>query len=214
MDEPFSAVDPVTREGLQDELLRLQSQLGKTIVFVTHDIDEAVRLGDMVAVMRVGGRLAQYGTPSEVLRHPVDDFVASFVGKDRGYRGLSFRSAEGVEIKEIAKTQVGATAPAPHSEWLLAVNDIGEPRGWLPPNSTVDGELTERDLIAGGSLYLQGAPIRGALDAALSSPASIGVVVDQEGKALGAVTARPILDVIEGQVQEQQAQEAEPQGYL
>jgi osmoprotectant transport system ATP-binding protein len=199
MDEPFSAVDPVTRDGLQDELLRLQSQLGKTIVFVTHDIDEAVRLGDMVAVMRVGGRLAQYGPPAEVLRHPVDDFVASFVGKDRGYRGLSFQSAQGVRVDEVSKVQVGGTAPAPHSEWLLAVNDLGEPRGWLPPNSTVDGELAERDLVAGGSLYLEGSPIRGALDAALSSPASMGVVVDAGNKVKGVVTARQILDVIEGQ---------------
>src|SRR4051794_40592049 len=111
MDEPFSAVDPIVREDLQNELLRLQSQLGKTIVFVTHDIDEAVRLGDKVAVMRVGGKLAQYGTPADVLRHPVDDFVASFVGRDRGYRGLSFLSAEGVEVKEIELVEIGSAVP-------------------------------------------------------------------------------------------------------
>ena len=197
MDEPFSAVDPIVREGLQDELLRLQSQLGKTIVFVTHDIDEAVRLGDKVAVMRVGGKLAQYGTPADVLRHPVDDFVASFVGRDRGYRGLSFLSADGVEVKELELVEVGA-AVTTSDGWRLAVNADKQPRGWLPPNSTVDGPLAEDDLVAGGSLWVHGTPIRGALDAALSSPASLGVVVDEEHRVLGAVVARQVLDVIEG----------------
>ncbi|HVV10871.1 ABC transporter ATP-binding protein [Amycolatopsis sp.] len=197
MDEPFSAVDPIVREGLQDELLRVQSQLGKTIVFVTHDIDEAVRLGDKVAVMRVGGKLAQYGTPADVLRHPVDDFVASFVGRDRGYRGLSFVDAVGVEVKDIATVELGETVSGPVQDWLLAVNAERKPRGWLAPESTVDGALTEVDLVAGGSLYQQGTAIRGALDAALSSPAGLGVVVDDDGRAVGAVTARQILDVLE-----------------
>ncbi|GAB3369666.1 ABC transporter ATP-binding protein [Amycolatopsis echigonensis] len=201
MDEPFSAVDPVVREGLQDELLRLQSQLGKTIVFVTHDIDEAVRLGDKVAVMRVGGKLAQYGTPAEVLRHPVDDFVASFVGRDRGYRGLSFLPASGVEVSPANTIELGSTVSGPSEGWLLAVNDEKQPRGWLPPGSTVDGPLAETDLVAGGSLYVQGTPIRGALDAALSSPASLGVVVDDENRVLGTVVAHQVLDVIEASPQ-------------
>ncbi|MBN9747465.1 MULTISPECIES: ABC transporter ATP-binding protein [Amycolatopsis] len=201
MDEPFSAVDPVVREGLQDELLRLQSQLGKTIVFVTHDIDEAVRLGDKVAVMRVGGKLAQYGTPAEVLRHPVDDFVASFVGRDRGYRGLSFLPASGVEVSPARTIELGSKIDGPSEGWLLAVNDEKQPRGWLPPGSTVDGPLAETDLVAGGSLYVQGTPIRGALDAALSSPASLGVVVDDENRVLGTVVAHQVLDVIEASPQ-------------
>lgn len=198
MDEPFSAVDPVVREGLQDELMRLQAQLGKTIVFVTHDIDEAVRLGDRVAVLRVGGQLAQYGTPDQVLRHPVDDFVSAFVGKDRGYRGLSFLSAQNLDIRPVETVAVGSFQSGPNADWLLAVNDAGEPRGWLRPGSTVDEELAESHLLAGGSLYQQGGALRGALDAALSSPASLGVVVDDKGKAIGVVTAREVLDVIEG----------------
>ena len=196
MDEPFSAVDPIVREELQDELLRLQSQLGKTIVFVTHDIDEAVRLGDKIAVLRVGGVLAQYGTPSDVLRHPVDDFVASFVGKDRGYRGLSFLAADGVEVKDVELIELGSSVSTSDS-WRLAVNSEKQPRGWLPPGSTVEGPLTSPQLVAGGSLWVQGTPIRGALDAALSSPASLGVVVDDEHRVVGVVVARQVLEVIE-----------------
>ena len=89
MDEPFGAVDPVVRTRLQDEFLRLQRELGKTVVLVTHDIDEAVRMGDRVAVFAVGGRLAQYATPTELLARPADDFVADFVGSTRGLRRLT-----------------------------------------------------------------------------------------------------------------------------
>jgi osmoprotectant transport system ATP-binding protein len=89
MDEPFGAVDPIVRERLQNELLRLQEQLAKTIVFVTHDIDEAIKMGDLVAVMDVGGVLAQFGPPAEILANPASDFVARFVGADRGLKRLS-----------------------------------------------------------------------------------------------------------------------------
>ena len=89
MDEPFGAVDPVVRTKLQDEFLRLQRDLGKTVVLVTHDIDEAVRMGDRVAVFETGGRLAQYATPMELLARPADDFVADFVGSTRGLRRLT-----------------------------------------------------------------------------------------------------------------------------
>ena len=89
MDEPFGAVDPVVRVRLQDEFLRLQRELGKSVVLVTHDIDEAVKMGDRVAIFEPGGRLAQYGTPVEVLAHPVDDFVSDFVGATAGLRRLT-----------------------------------------------------------------------------------------------------------------------------
>jgi len=103
MDEPFGAVDPIVRERLQNELLRLQEQLAKTIVFVTHDIDEAIKMGDLVAVMNVGGELAQFGPPSEILANPASDFVAQFVGADRG-------------LKRLSLTRVGDLALTPPSD--------------------------------------------------------------------------------------------------
>src|SRR3712207_2509953 len=89
MDEPFGAIDPITRERLQDEFLRLQEQIRKTIVFVTHDIDEAIKLGDRIAVMRQGGVLVQYATPQDLLMHPVDDYVDEFLGADRALKRLA-----------------------------------------------------------------------------------------------------------------------------
>ena len=107
MDEPFSAVDPVVRDELQQELLRLQRDLAKTIVFVTHDIDEATVLGDKVAVFAIGGKLAQYATPEEILRAPANDFVASFVGKDRGFRHLAFSPSDAVVLHAVPTVSHG-----------------------------------------------------------------------------------------------------------
>ena len=89
MDEPFGAIDPINRERLQDEFLRLQAAVRKTVVFVTHDIDEAIKMGDRIAILRAGGRLAQYAPPVELLSHPADEFVAQFVGADRGLKRLA-----------------------------------------------------------------------------------------------------------------------------
>ena len=103
MDEPFSAVDPVVRDELQAEMLRLQSELHKTVVFVTHDIDEAVKLGDKVAVFGPGGALQQYDEPARLLTNPANDFVSGFIGADRGYRGLQFFHASGLPLHEIRR---------------------------------------------------------------------------------------------------------------
>jgi osmoprotectant transport system ATP-binding protein len=95
MDEPFGAVDPLVRDELQKELLRIQRELSKTVVFVTHDIDEAFLLGDQVVILRTGGAIAQAGTPAEILANPADDFVASFIGSDRGKRSLHVDTEHG-----------------------------------------------------------------------------------------------------------------------
>jgi osmoprotectant transport system ATP-binding protein len=99
MDEPFGALDPITRTRLQNELLRIQEEVRKTIIFVTHDIDEAILIGDRVAILREGGVLAQYDTPEELLAHPADDFVARFVGADRGLKRLSLTRLDELELQ-------------------------------------------------------------------------------------------------------------------
>jgi osmoprotectant transport system ATP-binding protein len=210
MDEPFSAVDPVVREQLQDEFLRLQGELGKTIVMVTHDIDEAIKLGDCVAVMRVGGRLAQLASPADLLSRPADAFVAGFVGRDRGYRALGFASAGTFEAQPEPTVRVGERMPTGVDDWTIAVNDADEPQGWLPPagerrdaatsdgNGTGDGTVTDAMLHRGGTLVTQGGSLRAALDACLSSPAGRGVVVDERGRLVGSITAAEVLGLIEG----------------
>ncbi|WP_408033387.1 ABC transporter ATP-binding protein [Tersicoccus phoenicis] len=198
MDEPFSAVDPVVRDELQEELLRLQRELAKTIVFVTHDIDEATIIGDKVAVFAVGGRLAQFATPEEILRAPANDFVASFVGRDRGFRHLSFTEPSGLTIHPVDPTVLSAATEDVAPGWRLVVDDDGRPAGWLGPDQRPAGDrFTAADLIPGGSLYRQGHSLRAALDSALSSPAGIGVAVDEAGIVRGVLRPTEVVEVIE-----------------
>ena len=111
MDEPFGAVDPIVRDRLQNEFLRIQRDQGTTVLFVTHDIDEAIKLGDRVAVMRVG-KLVQYAPPGELLAHPVNEFVAQFVGSDRGLKRLALLTVGGVDLDTtIARASVSSNAP-------------------------------------------------------------------------------------------------------
>jgi osmoprotectant transport system ATP-binding protein len=208
MDEPFSAVDPVVRNQLQDEFLRLQAELGKTIVFVTHDIDEAVKLGDKVAVLRVGGHLAQLASPADLLTSPADDFVAGFVGRDRGYRALGFENAGELPLTKEQTIKLG-DAPADAARaavdgWVLVVDDADKPLGWYDARSAAAGgacgatEVRTTALNRAGTVATQGGSLRAALDAALSSPSGRGVVADEDHRLLGTVTAREVLDRIEG----------------
>jgi osmoprotectant transport system ATP-binding protein len=108
MDEPFGAIDPINRTRLQDEFLSLQAKVKKTVVFVTHDIDEAIKMGDRIAILRTGGELAQYDTPREILTHPADDFVAEFVGADRGIKRLSLTTLGELKLLEPNGLRPGA----------------------------------------------------------------------------------------------------------
>jgi osmoprotectant transport system ATP-binding protein len=138
MDEPFGAVDPINRERLQNEFLRLQAEIRKTILFVTHDIDEAIKMGDRVAVMKVGGHLAQYATPAELLMAPADGFVEDFVGADRALKRLSLLRVADIDLWEAPLAYVGqptaevrsklADAEVPHA---LLVDSDRRPLGWL-----------------------------------------------------------------------------------
>jgi osmoprotectant transport system ATP-binding protein len=141
MDEPFGAIDPIVRARLQDEFLRLQRELRKTVVFVTHDVDEAIKLGDRIAILREGGRLAQYDTPEEILEHPVDEFVADFVGRDRALKALALRTLGELELSPVSGDglpQLPADASlrdalsllvAQHRDALVVVGADGSPLG-------------------------------------------------------------------------------------
>ncbi|HEY2778496.1 MAG TPA: ABC transporter ATP-binding protein [Gaiellaceae bacterium] len=114
MDEPFGALDPITRHRLQTELRRLHRDVGKSIIFVTHDIDEAIQMGDRIAILREGGVLAQYDTPDAILAHPADDFVAQFIGGDRALRRLALRT-----VGEVPLQALGTTVAAP-DDWVAS----------------------------------------------------------------------------------------------
>jgi osmoprotectant transport system ATP-binding protein len=207
MDEPFSAVDPVVRAQLQDEFLRLQADFAKTIVFVTHDIDEAIKLGDHVAVLRVGGKLAQFAPPAELLSRPADPFVAGFVGRDRGYRALGFAAAGRLPITLEPTVAFGSdlarVRDVARDGWVLVVDENEAPQGWLAVTGVSDdalhGEVRQELLNLGGTLATEDGTLREALDAALSSPSGRGVVVNGDGRLRGTVSASQVLARIEEQ---------------
>jgi len=201
MDEPFSSVDPVVREQLQDEFLSLQGDLGKTIVFVTHDIDEAIKLGDQVAVLRAGGRLAQLADPAYLLAHPIDDFVADFAGRDRGYRALGFQQTPPLPLQPEPTVRLGATAAEVRAAgarggWLLVTDEDQRPLGWVEPDR-INGQVTSGSLHRGGTVASTTSSLRSTLDSALSSPSRRGVVVDARGVLAGTVRAQEVLAAIE-----------------
>lgn len=203
MDEPFSAVDPVVRKGLQDELLRIQDELGKTIVFVTHDIDEAIKLGTTVAVLRTGGRLAQFAPPAELLSAPADEFVEDFLGADRGIRRLSFFSSSRLELRSepVVAVDAGAeqiaartTADVPY---LLVTDLDGRPLGWSEPGLLTAGTIDPARLLPFGRPFEHGREsLRAALDGAVLSPTGWAVGVDGTGRVVGVVSERAIGEAI------------------
>jgi osmoprotectant transport system ATP-binding protein len=129
MDEPFGAIDPINRERLQDQFLSLQQTLRKTVVFVTHDIDEAIKLGDRIAIMRDGGHLAQYGTAAEVLARPEDEFVARFVGADRGLKRLSLTTVAELPLEDGSADRTVAPTLTARDALSLILTHGGAPLG-------------------------------------------------------------------------------------
>ncbi len=155
MDEPFGAVDPVVRGRLQDQFLEIQANLAKTVVFVTHDIEEAVRLGDRVAVFEPGGRLAQFDTPARVLGGPADDFVAEFVGADRGLRRLAVTPIDQADLELPPIVHDTDTLAEAHStmergeaRWAIVLDKDNNLRGWVGDDvaagSGIVGDRVER----------------------------------------------------------------------
>ena len=190
MDEPFSALDPADRQELHDLLLGLQAENSKTIILVTHDIDEALRLGDSVAVLRAGGHLAQVGTPQQLLEHPADAFVEGFVGRDRGYRSLAFLPASGLTLGAVPVVRdVSSASAAP----TLVVDQDARPLGWV--DTARPGQLTP----LGATFEVESGTLRSALDSALTSPYGLAVGVSAKGgRYAGVATSGTILAHVVG----------------
>jgi osmoprotectant transport system ATP-binding protein len=196
MDEPFGAVDPIVRERLQDELLAVQEQLAKTILFVTHDIDEAIKMADLVAVFEQGGRLAQLGAPAVILTQPASDYVARFVGADRGLKRLSLERVGGLALDPAPLGRPGddtADARRMATEgglgYLLLVDDDDRPIGWLSADDIpASGSLTAQMADPTSPLLSRRATLKDALSMLLADDVMAGIVVDERGRTLGLVT--------------------------
>jgi osmoprotectant transport system ATP-binding protein len=202
MDEPFGAVDPIVRERLQNEFLRLQEELAKTILFVTHDIDEAIKMGDLVAVMQQGGILAQYAPPDEILASPASEFVARFVGADRGLKRMSLSRVADLELRQPVTARVGddcagarRRALADPFAYLLLVDADNRPVGWIGEDEIpTEGRLTESMAESMSPLLNRRTTLKDALSMLLDADVQAGIVVDRTGAVIGLVTAEMIAD--------------------
>lgn len=206
MDEPFSAVDPVVRRELQNEILRLQSELHKTIVFVTHDIDEALKLADRVAVFGRGGVLQQYDEPMHLLARPVNTFVSKFIGLGRGYRWLQLIGASRLPLHDIQQLSCSnlCAADGAQNGWTLVVDDNDMPMGWIDSDALQrhrGGAPLSDSMTAVGSQLRPGGNLSQALDAALSSPSAMGIAVDGDGKVIGGILATDVLAEVDSRRQ-------------
>jgi len=201
MDEPFGAVDPIVRGRLQEELLALHRRLGKTIVFVTHDIDEALYLGTKVAILNIGGILEQFDTPAEILSDPASEFVANFLGGERGLKRLALLPVSEVELSEGPVVDIGASAEDArevmrrHGVDWVGLLDGGRIKGWVY-ESDLDGrpleELEAKDFLVS---LTPDSSLRQALDAVVTSHARVGVIAD-EGRYLGMIDLESIAERI------------------
>ncbi len=204
MDEPFGAVDPIRRERLQNEFLRLQARLRKTIVFVTHDVDEAIKMADRIAILQVGGVLAQYDTPDRLLAAPASDFVERFVGADRGLKRLSLARIGELELEMPVTVTAGEPLQAARARlpdgtsWALVVDGRRRPVGWVAAADLAgDGSVTDQMAIPGSTLLQPESTLRDALSAMLASSVQMGVVVDESDELLGAISVAAISSMLQ-----------------
>jgi osmoprotectant transport system ATP-binding protein len=195
MDEPFGAIDPINRERLQNEFLRLQREIRKTVVFVTHDIDEAIKMGDRIAILQKGGKLAQYAPPAELLMAPADRFVEDFVGADRALKRLALQRVRDVDLWKAPLVRTGepvaeARAKLADSEvpYPLLVDDQRRPVGWLSERALV-GERVTGELRSRADPVLEMEDVlRDALSDLLAEEAQYGPVVDERGAVAGVLS--------------------------
>ena len=195
MDEPFGAVDPINRERLQNELLRLQAEVRKTILFVTHDIDEAIKMGDRIAILKEGGRLAQYASPAELLMYPAEPFVEDFVGADRALKRLALQRVRDIDLWRAATVRAGepveqvrAKLEEADLDIPLLVDENGRPQGWLSERG-LGGERVRADLRSPADPVVELDDIlRDALSDLLAADSRYGPVVDADGCVAGVLS--------------------------
>ena len=201
MDEPFGAVDPIRRERLQNEFLRLQDRVRKTVVFVTHDVDEAIKMADRIAILRTGGILAQYDTPAAILANPASEFVERFVGADRGLKRLSL--ARVAELEHIAPVVVRAGEDRAEVRrrldrvdeltYALLVDAEHRPLGWIDQHDLAGTGPIDPDAATPGAPTVQPeTTLRDALSVLLGSSVQLGVVVDERDRVIGLVSVDAI----------------------
>jgi osmoprotectant transport system ATP-binding protein len=199
MDEPFGAIDPINRERLQNEFLRLQAEIQKTVVFVTHDIDEAIKMGDKIAIMKQGGRLAQYAPPAELLMYPADAFVEDFVGADRALKRLALQRVRDVDLWTAALVRVGepvSEAKAKREEADLSipllVDSERRPVGWLSERGLA-GERVTQELRSRPEPRIElDDVLRDALADLILAESRFAPVVDAEGRVAGILSIEVI----------------------
>lgn len=204
MDEPFGAIDPITRDRLQNEFLRVQEELRKTIVFVTHDIDEAIKMGDRIVVLRERSQIAQFDTPERILAFPVDDFVRDFIGSGATLKGLNLERVRSIELEEFPKVRVGTSRSevqraidVSDDGWAMVLDEDDRPLRWV---STEDLERTDRPLAQIGYPISTIEPqdtLRDALEVMLQSSTACATVVDRKGAYQGVVRIDTLTDRID-----------------
>lgn len=206
MDEPFGAVDPITRQRLQDELLRLQEELRKTIVFVTHDFDEAVKLGDRIAILQAGSKIVQYDSPERILAEPADDFVRGFVGAGAALKQLTLTRVRDVDLHEAAVARVGGdpaaairAARALDREHVIVLDDHDRPQRWMALSELDDPRALDtvpRDEEL--ECVNLASTLNDALDEMLTSSHGVVVVTGRRNTYQGVVRVETIMDAMEG----------------
>ena len=205
MDEPFGAVDPIRRDRLQNEFLRLQEKVRKTIVFVTHDVDEAIKMADRIAILQRGGVLAQYDTPEAILSNPASEFVERFVGADRGLKRLSLARVRDLPLIEPVIVRAGQS-PAEvrrrldttdHVQYALLVDDRDRPLGWIDRHDLEgEGPIDPALAVPGPQPVQPETTLRDALSVMLASSVQLGVVVDEDDRVLGLISVDAISEAL------------------
>jgi osmoprotectant transport system ATP-binding protein len=203
MDEPFGAIDPINRERLQNEFLRLQAEIGKTVLFVTHDIDEAIKMGDRIAIMREGGKVAQYATPAELLMDPADEFVEDFVGADRALKRLALMRVSDIDLWEAPLARVGQATAEVRAKlegaevaYPLLVDEARRPLGWLSERDLAGEQVPARPDSPLGPLLDRDDVMRDALADMLQGGAQYAAVADREGRIAGVLSVEIISEFL------------------